>query len=173
MKIIFGQQIKRLILLCALFSVLCTLTVGCEAFAKKFVRKPKKTEEPVEMVLEPQDYPEHPVPNEDLYREAFTFWKYWQDELISSLNPEGNRKKQRECILYAIENLQRVKSLLISDKAKLLDEELNDLISIKQRLNLAYLSVDELMAMKLRLENQKTKIDREFVYSKVKNYLLR
>ena len=46
-----------IIYFCFLFFVLCSLT-GCEAFARKFTRKTKKTvlEEPV---IQPQEYPSY------------------------------------------------------------------------------------------------------------------
>jgi hypothetical protein len=149
------------------------ILAGCEAFGKKFIRKHKDTDGQVEMVLEPKVYPDHPFPSEEVYRETFNFWKTWHEELLNSLVADGNKKKQKECVDYTIENLKRLKSLLREEKAKLLGQEIDELDKARQKIELPILNETDMVVLKNNLDRQKMKIDREFVYSKVKDYLLK
>jgi len=162
-------QLFFLIACCAMVFIL----TGCEAFGKKFIRKSKNTDEQVEMVLEPKEYPEHPVPSPEVYRETFNFWKTWHEELLNSLSIDANKKKQKECIDYAIENLKRLKSLLNEEKAELLGKEIDELDKARQKIESPVLSEIDIIVLKNNLDRQKMKIDREFVYSKVKDYLIK
>src|SRR3989338_3700293 len=86
-----------------LILLLIFYSLGCEAFIRKFTRKPKKENMPKEeMVLAPEEYKAPEMSKEDLYRQHFLFWRTWQDELIASLNKEGNHKKQIDCINEAV-----------------------------------------------------------------------
>jgi hypothetical protein len=148
--------------------------VGCEAFGKKFIRKHKDTDSDIEMVLEPQEYPEHPAPTEEIYRETFGFWKNWHEALIDSLSSQDNNaKKQKECVVYALDNLNRLKSLLREDKAKELEKEIKELTSAKERIEKSVLTEVEKVVIRNNLERQELRIDSRYVYSKVKNYLVR
>ena len=71
-------KIKQLVL----FFICCLMIaglVGCDAFVRKFTRKPKKeriTKE--EMVLVPEEY-KSTMTQEQMYRQYFLFWQSWQD----------------------------------------------------------------------------------------------
>ncbi|MDP8260620.1 MAG: hypothetical protein P9L96_06490 [Candidatus Gygaella obscura] len=164
-------MIRTLFYICLVGCFLC-VNLGCEAFAKKFVRKPKKNEQSIEIVLEPREYPESPLPNEDLYRQRFTFWKYWQDELINSLYLGGNRKKQIEAVNYSIEFLNSLKKLLSQEPSERIDLELAQLEKVKTCLGKAFISNDDLRRIKRQLEKQKFRIDRNFVFSNIERDLL-
>ncbi|MDD2690061.1 MAG: hypothetical protein PHT41_07940 [Candidatus Omnitrophica bacterium] len=115
------QGVKfKVLLLVTSYSLLVTL-IGCDAFVRKFTRKPKKTStHQEEMVLAPQEY--KPTMNsEQAYHQYFMFWKSWQDELIESLLQKGSQKKQIDCVNEAIKNIFNVKALLNKEKQKKLD----------------------------------------------------
>jgi hypothetical protein len=109
---------------------------GCDAFVRKFTRKPKKEAAPQgEMVLAPEEYKGPQMTKEESYRQYFLFWKSWQDELLTSLLEKRSQKKQIDCAKEAIKNLVNLKALLNEGKQKKLDmyikrlEDLRDLIS--------------------------------------------
>lgn len=108
-------------LLIVLFLVLNL--VGCEAFVRKFTRKPKEDIHQEPMVLTPEEY-KCPLSKEELYRQYFTFWRAWQDELIASLlvvTERVNNKKQVDSADEAIKNLTSMKALLKADAQKKFD----------------------------------------------------
>jgi len=113
-------MIKRITVL-VIDLLLIASIMGCDAFVRKFTRKPKKTDIPQEeMVLVPQEY--KPTMNsEQAYRQYFMFWKSWADELIESLLQKRSQKKQIDCVNEAIKNLLNLKALLNEEKQKKLD----------------------------------------------------
>ncbi len=113
-------MIKRIAVL-VIDLLLIASIIGCDAFVRKFTRKPKKTDIPQEeMVLVPQEY--KPTMNsEQAYRQYFMFWKSWADELVESLLQKRSQKKQIDCVNEAIKNLLNLKALLNEEKQKKLD----------------------------------------------------
>ena len=52
--------------------------VGCDAFVRKFTRKPKTQEFPEEeMVLAPEEYEPIALSAAERYQQDFFFWKAW------------------------------------------------------------------------------------------------
>ena len=156
-----------------LFSVFCFLfsAIGCDAFVRKFTRKPKKEMLPQEeMVLVPQEYKAPEVTKEDQYRQYFLFWKSWQSELIESLMQNTSQKKQIDCARQALDNLINLKGLLSPDAQKKLDvyiiqlQELGDLITKDSYGNNATSSLRS-------AERIKRNILQGFPYNKVKGFL--
>ena len=164
--------IKKIVIL---FTIYCLLTtaMGCRAFRRKFVRKKKRPEQPIEMILQPEEYVEVPEYSEETYREYFNFWKSWQGELINSLGEGANTKKQKECIAEAIKNLKKLSNLLMPEKRAILQTHIEDLINIQLRIEKANLSNDSMRNLRRRLETMKLRIDREFVYSRIKDHIIR
>jgi hypothetical protein len=92
--------------------ILVVSLAGCEAFARKFTRKPKtvKTEE---LVLAPEEYKPPSRTPEEVYRGYFLFWKSWQDELINALAQDSSsRKKRIDCAQEALKNLTSMRDML-------------------------------------------------------------
>ncbi|MCM8795839.1 MAG: hypothetical protein NC928_04060 [Candidatus Omnitrophica bacterium] len=127
----FQKQIIKIII----FSVCCFILaslIGCEAFVRKFTRKPKKESLPrEEMVLVPEEY-KPTQDKEQLYRQYFVFWRSWHDELLNSLIPHTNHKKQIDCAQEAIKNLMHLRQLLNLEKQKKLDIYINRLSELKE-----------------------------------------
>jgi hypothetical protein len=49
---------------------------------------------------------------EELYRQHYLYWKSWHDELIESLAPGRNRKKQLSCAQEAMKNLMKMAEMM-------------------------------------------------------------
>ncbi|MFA6349541.1 MAG: hypothetical protein WCY12_01250 [Candidatus Omnitrophota bacterium] len=105
--------------------------IGCDAFVRKFTRKSKKSDEPVELVLSPEEYKGPGLSKEELYRQSFLFWKSWMDELIEALNPSGNYKRQVKSADQAIRNTMDMKKMLNDEGKKKIDIYLNKLTELK------------------------------------------
>ena len=145
--------------------------IGCDAFVRKFTRKPKTENLPQEeMVLAPEEYKGPQMSKEELYRQYFLFWRSWQDEVISSLLEKASHKRQVNCAEEAIKNLNSLRELLNEDKQKKLDiyltqlEELKDLITKD-----LYGNNSSSYAQKAELI--KRNILRDFSYNKIKDFL--
>lgn len=162
----------RAILLVTSYLLLVTALTGCEAFVRKFTRKPKKEDLPKEeMVLEPQEYITEAKSKEEQYREYFLFWKSWQDELINYLTPNANHKKQVDAIEEAVKNLTDLRAMLNQEKQAGLDIYINQLNALKESIEGdfygAQISRNSQVAQRI-----KRNILRDFYYAKIKDSLL-
>lgn len=115
----------------ALILFLISNLVGCEAFVRKFTRKPKKDKYQKEkMILAPQEY-QPTMTKEEQYRQYFLFWKSWQDELITALVSNPNHKKQVDCANEAIKNLMGMRTLIGNNAQKKLDIYIGQMTELK------------------------------------------
>ena len=97
------------------------LTSGCEAFVRKFTRKPKRRPmDEASLVLEPESYEATRISNQDLAVQYYTFWRGWQGELVQALKESTNHRKQVDRANEALDNLINFGALLTDDaKARL------------------------------------------------------
>jgi len=156
-----------------LFAVCCLVfssLFGCEAFVKKFTRKPKKEKPAEEMILVPEEYPVLFENKEQAYRQYFLYWKSWQDELINALLACLSQKKQLTCIDYAIKNLEEVKKLLDEEKRSQLDSYITESVKLRNDIDKDTYANNTNMN-RVTAERIKRKILRDFSYSKVKDYV--
>lgn len=164
-----GLEVLRLL---ATLMIIVSLT-GCEAFVRKFTRKPKQENLPrEEMVLVPEEYTGPNLTREELYRHYFLYWESWHDELITALTThELNHKKQAGCAEETVKNLQRVRSLLNPAAQQKLDVHLTKLNNLK-----ASIATDtygtKASVHRSSAERIKRDILRDFSYRKVKDSLL-
>ena len=114
-------MIKRYFIVILSIFFIVSLT-GCEAFVRKFTRKPNKEMLPrEEMVLVPEEYKGPNMTKEELYRQYFLFWKSWHDELIESLAQKKSKKKQINCAQEMLKNLYSMADMLVPKKEKELE----------------------------------------------------
>ncbi|MBU2221583.1 MAG: hypothetical protein KJ722_03090 [Candidatus Omnitrophica bacterium] len=146
-------------------------TAGCEAFVRKFTRKPKDKMKTEELVLVPQEYKPAQVTKEEQYRQAFLFWKNWHDELIDSLTSEGNRKKQIDCLKEAVNSLLTLRQLLNTGKKKKLDIYLDRIDNLRSQIDDDIYGSD-ISSQRADAEKLKREILREFSYEKIKKCLV-
>jgi hypothetical protein len=165
------MKFKKFIFICVLLAMLSGLC-GCEAFVRKFTRKPKKENiARVEIVVAPEEYRGPRLSKEELYRQYLLYWKSWQDELITSLSGGANHKKQIGCVSEAIKNLLNLRALLNEEKQKKLDiyigrsNDLKDLITKD-----SYGS--RIAGNRQNAERIKKDILRDFSYNKIKDNLI-
>jgi isochorismate hydrolase len=166
-----NSKFKKVIFICGVWTVICCL-IGCDAFVRKFTRKPKKEDLPrEEMVLAPEEYKAPEMPKEDLYRQYYLFWKSWQDELILSLQEGRSQKKQMDCIEQAIENLKNLKTLLNQKSQEKLDNYINQEKELKNSIS-RDLYGNNIKNNISSAERIKRGISRVFSLNKIKDYLL-
>ena len=159
--------LRSLVLAIVCFSLILT---GCEAFRKKFVRKPKKKQ--IRVVVSPQEYtPEHSA--QEVYKKYFLFWRAWHDELIDSLDAQdANRKKRISSAKKIIENLQQMHGLLIRKKQARLDIFILEQEDILKELDSYNLSFGKRLRIKSALNKQRRQIGKEFDYRHIQEYLI-
>lgn len=145
--------------------------LGCEAFVKKFTRKPKKDRMPQEeLVLAPEEYQPPRMSREEAYRQSFLYWKSWHDELIQSLLSGTNHKKQTDCARQALENLLQLRSLLDEASQKSLDTYIDRMRSLEESISNDVYSSNQ-ARNRLSAEHLKQDILRDFSYERVKDHL--
>ena len=106
--------------------------LGCEAFVRKFTRKPKKDKAREEMVLAPEEWKGPQMTREEMYRQYYTFWQAWQEELINALSRNAPLKKKNDCAGQAVKNLLGMRGMLNETRQKQLDvylKQMNGLLS--------------------------------------------
>jgi len=163
------MKTKR-ILLVLLSGFLLLDLLGCEAFTRKFTRKPKKSDAAIEMVLVPEEYQGPNLTKEEIYRQHYLYWNSWQDELINALTQNASLKKKVDCAREALKNLVNMKMMLVEDAQKNFDPEiakLNGLLAdIKSDIYGQNNNWNLRTARKI-----KASIHKNFVYPKIRNYL--
>ena len=170
-QLAYCKLFKRFFLLFAICYLLFAI-LGCEAFVRKFTRKPKEEKlSKEEMVIAPEEYKGPVMAKEDLYRQYFLFWKSWHDELITSLAPNANHKKQIGCADEAIKNLESLRPLLNEQAQKKLDLYIAQLKELKELISKDFYG-NSVTSNAQRAERIKRNILRDFSYSKIKDYLI-
>jgi hypothetical protein len=154
-----------------LFFSLILILGGCDAFVRKFTRKPNKDNLPkVEMVLAPEEYKQN-LTKEELYRQYFLYWKSWSDELIEALLHGANHKKQVSCANEALKNLAQLRVMLNDEMRAKLDQYIFKLNDLKDTIAKDIYNSD-VSSSRLSAERMKMRILREFSYPKVKDSLI-
>jgi len=163
---------KLKILLLATSYLLLVTMLGCDAFVRKFTRKPERENLPQEqMVLVPEEYKPPQMTKEEVYRQYFIYWKSWHDELINSLLTGTSHKKQIACANEAIKNLEQLRLTLQEIMRKKLDVYTNQLKDLKNEIT-EDLYGNNLSVNRLTAERIKREILRNFSYNKIKDYLV-
>jgi len=166
----FFRARKLILFLCAL--VLIFELAGCESLGRKFVRKPKvedkKTEE---VVFAPQEYKGEGVTNEDLYKQYFLYWRTWQDELIDSLEPKGNHKRQIDSINEGLKNLENIKLLIKPEAAARLEELIKNMQALRQAM-VKDIYFNNVANNRRRADRLRRDILKDFSFGKIKGSIL-
>ena len=145
---------------------------GCDAFVRKFTRKPRKENLPKqELVLVPEEYKLPRMTKEEMCRQYFLYWKSWHDELINSLSGGSSHKKQIDCANEAIKNLEQLRAALQEAKQKKLDVYINQLKDLKNEIA-QDLYGNDISVNRLTVERIRRSILRDFSYNKIKDYLV-
>jgi hypothetical protein len=161
-------RIKKIVLLVCGLALIFELS-GCESLGRKFVRKPKaEDKKPEEVVFAPQEYKGEGVSNQDLYKQYFLYWRTWQDELIDSLEPGGNRKRQVDCLNQGLKNLENITLLVNPEAAAKLDAYINSLKILREALVKDIYGAN-FAANRRRAERLRRDILKDFSFKKIKD----
>ncbi len=161
---------KLKISLYILYFTLYILLAGCEAFTRKFTRKPKRPKITEEPVLVFEVYPESTYSIHDMYKDYYFIFRSWLDELINHLEPAANQKKRAECVREAKANLLKMQSVLKEEKQKELEPYIQKIEDIENQIR-GFLSQDKFYNLKNQCISLKTKISKSFSYSKIKDFI--
>jgi hypothetical protein len=166
-----NSKFKTFVLVFGLLTMACGL-IGCDAFVRKFTRKPKKENLPQdEMVVAPVAYNAPDIGREELYRQYFLYWKAWHNELIDSLSRNNNHKKQLDCAIEAIKNLEQVGTLLNERSRKKAAAYIEQLTELKKSIE-ADPYGNSLDAQRRNAELLQKGVSRDLSYTKIKDGLL-
>ncbi|MDD4939347.1 MAG: hypothetical protein PHE18_08730 [Candidatus Omnitrophica bacterium] len=159
--------------LCLVFvSLALALSMGCDAFVRKFTRKPKKTgQRAEELVLMPEEYKPPQMTKEEAYRQRFLYWKSWHDELINALLTGASQKKQADCISEALKNLGDMRSALGEGSKIKLDIYIGQSENLRANIE-RDLYGNDLSQNRMTAERLKRGILRDFSYEKIKDDLI-
>ncbi|OGX43794.1 MAG: hypothetical protein A3G38_04340 [Omnitrophica WOR_2 bacterium RIFCSPLOWO2_12_FULL_51_8] len=145
--------------------------MGCDAFVRKFTRRPKKDNLPQEeMVLAPEEYKAKQATAEESYRQYFLFWQSWQDELIYALLERKSQKKQLDCAREAVKNLLEMRALLRQEKEGEFDRYLAQFRVLEKEIN-DDLYGNHIPANQRQAEMLRRNFFRDFSPQKIKKYL--
>ena len=169
-SISYRKQAVRITVTAVICSLFFTL-IGCEAFVRKFTRKPKNDDVREELVLSPQEYKGPQMTKEERYRQYFLYWQSWHDELIEALLNGNNYKKCLFSIDEGTKNLEQLKALLNTDKQRQLDVYIQQAHQLRQRISgdIYFNFRDRNRATAERLRRD---IILYFSYHKIKNNLI-
>lgn len=161
---------SQVLLLVTSYCLLFTLT-GCDAFVRKFTRKPKTQEFPeAEMILAPEEYQGMALSPKQQYQQDFLFWKTWQDELIVSLQEKRSQKKQMDCLQQAIRNLENLRPLLREELREVLERYIEQEKGLLDSIRRDVYGRDTSGNMS-SAERIKRNILRDFAYGKIKAHI--
>ncbi len=151
--------------------ILCVLaTTGCETLPKKFIRKKPKADHTPSVVYIEQGTYQKKYSNEYYYKNHFTLWKTWQDEILSNL--QGNSKKVARSAEEAYSHLEQMSHYLKPEKQKQFEPLLWEMKRYLDKLQSGGSSRSETMVMKSDLARLKRLIANDFYYDKVKADIL-
>ncbi len=151
-----------------LISLIIALNIyGCASFRKKFTRE-KEKERPRPVVLI-EDYNES-VSRNELYEKHFLFWKYWELELIDSLE-QDNYKKQTLSVSQTRDNLNSLIGYLIPEKADLIKPYSDSLEKIEAKIKRGFSSSLDRNSLKQEVEKHQRMLEKELMYKKMKDFI--
>lgn len=162
-------MISRFKRTCAILilSALITSCLGCDAFVRKFTRK-KQQEEAIEPVLNPELNSGLFYDNDTKYKNFFSYWRGWHDELTEAISSSGKKRKQY-CMEQAIMNLVRMASLLKEEKQTELAVYIEKMEKISSKINKE--GALEERSIVQQLSNIRLSLNKKFHYSKVQNWI--
>jgi hypothetical protein len=154
-----------------ILSLFASCLTGCDAFVRKFTRKPKRDKLPQqELVLVPEEYKGPQMTKEEIYRQSFLYWRTWHDELLNALSVNASHKKQVDCAEETLSSLMEVRKSLKEPSQKKLDIYINQLSGLKGSIDRDLYNSNAAIHYQ-DAERIRRNIMRDFSYAKIKDYL--
>ncbi|MGE0269166.1 MAG: hypothetical protein AB7S78_12010 [Candidatus Omnitrophota bacterium] len=115
---------KYFVNICILLGV-ALICSGCQPLKKKFTRKKKEEkEEKFIPILEPVDYGESNVSQQQRYNHHYLIYRVWEKEFVAGLERDDSDKRLKYALEQVIINLEEMGNLIPLDKKKTLNETL-------------------------------------------------
>ena len=146
--------------------VMALQVAGCEAIQRKFTRKKKRE------IIKPRFYQEDGAetrPHLELYMMHYTYWKSWQEELIT--RGGSNAKRDLMACNELMGHLADMKKYLTGSKAEELEKTIVELSLIEPDLKKQRLTKSQKYKITKFLEKIKRHIDKNFSYADMKEFL--
>lgn len=153
--------------------VLLFFVCGCETLHRKFVRKPKKSSQP--LIVGVKEYDNFQYSSEDMYRQHFAYWQAYQDEAIVALqgnliNPT-NYKRVAISAGNANKELDSMKELLSSEMADRLSEFISQQHQAIAFIDSGIPSYTQIISFRKIFEKNSRIIEREFSFEKMQSHI--
>ncbi|MFQ5952330.1 MAG: hypothetical protein ACE5JK_02885 [Candidatus Omnitrophota bacterium] len=151
----------------AVVLISAVLVSGCTTIKEKFTRKPKE-EEQFRRYVVVREYDVHP--SLDLYTKRYIFWKNWHKELLNKLMGD-NHKKIVVAIEQDVSNLYDMKRMLVDEKGDKLQEIINQMSDIEDRIKNQRVTGANRVRMRRKLESLGREVKRNYSYTKVRGLI--
>jgi hypothetical protein len=152
-----------------LIAALLGLT-GCGTLQKKFTRPKKTPAHAASVVYFDQGPYEKQYSNEYFYKNHYTLWKTWHEELLKDLT--GNSKKRRRSAEEAYSHLEQMGNYLQPEKRAKLKTLADILDSYRWKFERGFYSPADAGNTRVELEKVKRLVANDFYFDKVKNDVL-
>lgn len=159
-------MLRKIIVIFLVASLISGLT-GCETLRRKFTRKRKA--KPVRPMFYREGESEMTRPPLELYMMHYVYWKTWMDDLIN--NAGVNKKRDKRASNEAIGNLLDMRKRLTEEKQKELDEYIDEVRRITDKIQTGILNEARLGRLKQELDKVKSRVVRKFYYKKVREHI--
>ncbi len=151
--------------------VLSAGLIGCEAFQRKFTRKPKHPRAAPTPVIRFEDYTRSMTPL-DRYRKHFLMFDYWNNELIASLQDRSlSPKRFKRASKESLVELETLQGLLNEELADRLAPLIKKRATLDRRLRRGTLRMVHAAALSRDVEGQTRQIRRTFYWRDVEDFL--
>ncbi len=143
---------------------------GCESIPKKFIRKKPAPAHVAQAVYLDQGPYQKPYSNEYFYKNHFTLWQTWHDDMMKSLT--GNSKKLRRATEETYSHLDQMGNYLKPEpqaRLKLLTDIVN---GYRWKFDRGTYSRSDAGNVLTELERVKRLVANDFYYEKVKEDIL-
>ena len=152
-------------------AALLPASAGCESLQRKLIRKRKTPEVRPAPIVNFQDYSQAMTPVER-YRKHFLMFDYWNGQLLDELSQStANPKRFRNASAQSLEELQRMQGLLQAERAAGVEPMLAERRSIDAQLQSGPYHPANLSSLRMRVEAQKRRIDREISWRDIQDAL--
>ena len=144
---------------------------GCESLQRKFTRRSKRPQGLPTPIINFQDYTQTMTPL-DRYRKHALIFDYWNSELLSGLSVTPlNPKRYKRASSESLAELQTMQSLLSDDMAARMSPIIEQRVKLNAQLQSAAFSQTQSPIISRTVEQQTTRIHREFFWRDVEDYL--